>query len=58
MWHDEFELPNGSYTVLDVQDYIEYINKNHKTLTTIPPIYVYINRIKNRLMLKKKMDIS
>ena len=29
----------------DIEDYIEYIIKKHKKLTTIPPIYVYINRI-------------
>ena len=29
MWNDAFELPNGSYLVLDIQDYIKYIlNKN------------------------------
>ena len=25
MWNDEFELPDGSYPVSDIQDYIEYI---------------------------------
>ena len=34
----------------NVQDYIEYIIKRHETLTTIPPIYVYIKRISNRLV--------
>ena len=24
-WNDEFELPDGSYSVLDMQDYFEYI---------------------------------
>ena len=38
----------------DIQDYIEYINKKHETLTTIPPIHVYINRINNRLVFKIK----
>ena len=27
MWNDEFELPNDSYLVSDIQDYIEYIIK-------------------------------
>ena len=27
MWHDEFELPDDSYSVSDIQDYIEYIIK-------------------------------
>ena len=25
MWNNEFELPGSSYSVSDVQDYIEYI---------------------------------
>ena len=24
-WHDEFELPDGSYSVSDIQDYFEHI---------------------------------
>ena len=47
-------MPDGSYSVSDVADCIEYIIKKHKTLTKIPPIYVYINRINNRLMFKTK----
>ena len=46
-WNDEFQLLDGFYSVSDIQDYIEYIIKKHKTLTTIPPIHVYINRINN-----------
>ena len=29
-WNDEFELPDGSYYVSDIQDYIEHIIKNMK----------------------------
>ena len=53
-WIDEFELPDGSYSFSDIQDYIEYIIKKHETLTTIPPFYVYNNRINNRLMFEIK----
>ena len=53
-WNDEFELPDGSYSVSCIQDYIEYIIKKRETLTTIPPIHVYINRINNRLVFKIK----
>ena len=49
-WNDEFELPDGSYSISDIQDYIEYIIKKHETLTTIPHIHVCINRINNRLV--------
>ena len=24
-WNDEFELPDGSYSISDIQDYFEYI---------------------------------
>ena len=36
------------------EDYIEYIIEKHETLTAIPPIHVYINRINNRLVFKIK----
>ena len=26
-WSDEFELPDGSYSTSDIQDYFEYILK-------------------------------
>ena len=29
-WNDEFELPDGSYSVADTQDKVEYIVKNMK----------------------------
>ena len=50
-WNDEFELPDGSYSMSSIQDHIEYIKK-HKTLTTIPPIDVYSKRIHKRLVFK------
>ena len=28
-WSDEFELPDGSYPISDVQDYFEYIIKKY-----------------------------
>ena len=27
-WYDEFEFPDGSYSVSDIQDYFKYILKN------------------------------
>ena len=39
-WNNEFELPEGYYSVSDIQDYIEFILKKHETLTTIPPVHV------------------
>ena len=28
-WNEEFKLPDGSYSVSDIQDYFEYILKKH-----------------------------
>ena len=47
-------MPDGSYSVSDIQDYFEYIIKKHETLATIPPIHVYTNRTNNRLVFKIK----
>ena len=52
--NDDFELPDGSYSVSDIQDYIKYIIKKYETLTTITPIHGYINRINNRLVFEKR----
>ena len=38
----------------DIEDYVEHITKKHEALTTTPPIYVYIDRINNRLVFKMK----
>ena len=53
-WNNEFELPDGFYSVSDIQDYIKYIIKKHETSTAISPIHVYINGINNRLVFKIK----
>ena len=48
MRNDEFDLPDGSYSVSDIQSDIKYIIKKHEKLTAILPIHVYINVINNR----------
>ena len=53
-WNDEFELPDESYSVSGIQDYIKYIIKEHEILTTNTPIPIYINRINHRLVFKLK----
>ena len=53
-WNDTFDLPDGSYSVADIQDYFEFIIKKHETLTENPPIQVYPNKIKNRIAFKIK----
>ena len=29
-WNDKFELPDGSYSVLNIQDHFKYILKKHR----------------------------
>ena len=40
-WHDTFDLPDGSYSIGNIQDYIEFIIKKHETLTENPPVQIY-----------------
>ena len=55
--YEEFELPNGSCSISDIQDYFEYIyiyiyiykEHNEKLLKRI-----YINKIENRIKFKIK----
>ena len=56
-WSEEFKLPDGSYSVSDIQDYFEYILKKHSESVDNPSIRRYINRIEIELHLKLKMDI-
>ena len=39
-WNEQFELPDGSYSVPDIQDYFEYILKKHETVTDNPSIMI------------------
>ena len=53
-WNDEFDLLIGSYSIADIQDYFEFIIKKHETLTENPPVQIYVNKIKNRIVFKVK----
>ena len=53
-WNDEFGLPNESYSISDTQNYFEYIIKKHETIANNPPVPIYVNKIKNRIVLKIK----
>ena len=44
-WNDTFDLPYGSYSILDIQHYFEFIIKKHKTLVENPPVQIYVNKI-------------
>ena len=53
-WNDTFDLSDGSYSIADIQDYFEFIIKKHETLTENPPVQIYPNKIKNRIVFKIK----
>ena len=53
-WNDTFDLPDGSYSVSDIQDYFEFIVKKHEALTENPSIQIYPNKIKNKIVFKIK----
>ena len=49
-WNETFDLPDGSYNISDIQDYIEYIIKKHETIGENAPILIYANTINNRIV--------
>ena len=57
-WNDEFELPDGSYSVSDIQDYFEYILKKHGENIDKPSVKIYVNKIENRITFKIKNGYS
>ena len=50
----KFELPDGSYSISDIQEYFEYILKKHEENIDNPFIKIYVNEIKNRITFKIK----
>ena len=57
-WNDEFELPDGSYSISDIQDYFEYILKKHGEDVDKPSVQIYVNKIENRVTFKIKNGCS
>ena len=57
-WNDEFNLPNRSYSVFDIQHCFEYIIKKHEPITDTanPPVEIDVNEIENRIVFKIKTD--
>ena len=57
-WNDEFELPDESYSISDIQDYFEYILKKHEKDIDKPSVQIYVNKIENRVTFKIKNGYS
>ena len=57
-WNDKFELPDGSYSVSNIQDYFEYILKKHGENTDKPSVQIYVHKTENRVIFKIKDGYS
>ena len=47
--NEKFKLPNGSYSISNIQDYFEYILKKYGEKTVDPSIKIYVNKIENKI---------
>ena len=57
-WNDKFRLPDGSYSVSNIQDYLEYILKKHGENINKPSVQIYVNKTENRITFKIKNGYS
>ena len=55
-WNDEFDIPDGSYSISEIQDYFECIIKKHEIIIDNPPVQIYVSKIKNRIVFEIKTD--
>ena len=53
-WSEEFNLPDGLYSIPDIQNYFKYIFKKHSESVDNPLIRIYVNKIQNRITFKIK----
>ena len=53
-WNERFELPDGSYSVSDINDYFEYIIKKYEAMTDNLQIRIYEIRLKNEVTFRIK----
>ena len=56
--NEKFTLPDGSYSISDIQDYFEYILKKHGENTDKPSIQICVNKIENSITFKIKNGYS
>ena len=43
-WNNNFFLPNGSYSISDIQHYFEYIIEKHKTIADNPDMQIHVKK--------------
>ena len=47
-------MPDRLDSVFDTQNYFEHIIKKHETITSNPPIKIYVNKMENKITFKIK----
>ena len=57
-WNDEFELPDGSFSVSDIQDYFQYILEKHGEDIDGRSVQIYVNKIENRITFKIQKEMA
>ena len=55
IWNKEFELPDGSYSISDIENYFQYTLKKNGEKTVNPSIKKYINKVENRITFKSRI---
>ena len=53
-WNDKFVLPDGSYSISDIQDCFQYNLKKHGEYIDKPSVQIYVNKMENRVTFKIK----
>ena len=56
--NDKFKLPDGSYSISNIQDYFEYILKKHGENIDNPSLKIYLNKIENRITFRIRNGYS
>ena len=56
--NSKFEVPDGSYSVSDIQNYFEYTLKKHEENIENPSVKIYMNKIENRITFRIKNEYS
>ena len=49
-----FDVPDGSYSIVALQNYFEYIIKTHEAIAVVSAVLIYVNEINNRIVFKIK----
>ena len=54
MQNEDFELPDESNSVSDIQDYFKYLIKKHEIVSGNPPVIIYVNKTENKITFRIK----